>query len=495
MDRLACIDLPFFPLQLLLRKHPDWRDLPVAVVDVDRPQGTILWVNDRARRDRVLPGMRYAAALTLSRELRASPVPPPEIAAEVSALCDRLRGFTPHVEPAEDEPGVFWLDAGGLERLYGSLPAWAGQVHAGLRDGGFLAAVVVGFSRFGTYALARAGRGVQVVDAAGDERRAARRVPLDRLAFDPAARDTLRKLGVTTVGRFVDLPPGGIGKRFGPELLRLHRLATGDLEVPLQPDHPRPPAVERHALDHPETDVPRLIVGIEQLLEPLLATLAGRGAALAELDIGFRFERTGDHLETLRPATPTLDVRQVLELVRLRLQALRKLPDGVEEIVLVGRESEATKRQLRLFELDERRDLDAAGRALARVRARLGDAAVARAKLRPGHLPEGRYTWEPLATLGPARPSGAGAPRLVRRIHARPVPLPPRPRHEPDGWMLHGLKQGPVLRVLGPYVVAGGWWNRPVHREYHFAETRHGELLWVFYDRPRRRWYLQGRVE
>jgi protein ImuB len=43
--------------------------------------------------------------------------------------------------------------------------------------------------------------------------------------------------------------------------------------------------------------------------------------------------------------------------------------------------------------------------------------------------------------------------------------------------------------------VAGGWWNRPVRRAYHFAETRNGELLWVYYDSVRRRWFLQGRVE
>jgi protein ImuB len=86
-------------------------------------------------------------------------------------------------------------------------------------------------------------------------------------------------------------------------------------------------------------------------------------------------------------------------------------------------------------------------------------------------------------------------PRLVRRIHTHPLPLPPRERHEPDGWMLRGLEEGPVARVLGPYVVSGGWWNRPVHRDYHFAETRRGDLLWVYYDRMRRRWFLQGRVE
>ena len=53
----------------------------------------------------------------------------------------------------------------------------------------------------------------------------------------------------------------------------------------------------------------------------------------------------------------------------------------------------------------------------------------------------------------------------------------------------------PVIRFQGPYVVSGGWWNRPIHREYHYAETQKGDLLWVFYDKPRRRWFLHGRVE
>jgi protein ImuB len=49
--------------------------------------------------------------------------------------------------------------------------------------------------------------------------------------------------------------------------------------------------------------------------------------------------------------------------------------------------------------------------------------------------------------------------------------------------------------MTGPYVLSGGWWVRPVHREYYYARTERGDLLWVFYDRPRRRWFLQGGVE
>jgi len=66
-----------------------------------------------------------------------------------------------------------------------------------------------------------------------------------------------------------------------------------------------------------------------------------------------------------------------------------------------------------------------------------------------------------------------------------------------DGWVLAGLEHGAVTRVVGPYVVSGGWWAGAgeVHREYHFAETRRGDCLWLYYDRARRRWFQHGAVE
>jgi hypothetical protein len=111
MNRTACINLPDFPVQLLLCRHPDWKHEPVAVVDADKPQGTILYANQRARSFRILPGMRYAGGLSLAAGLRAAVVASKEIEINIGQLSKRLRRFSPHVETAKDEPGVFWLDA------------------------------------------------------------------------------------------------------------------------------------------------------------------------------------------------------------------------------------------------------------------------------------------------------------------------------------------------------------------------------------------------
>ena len=101
---MACVDLPAFPLQLLLRRRPGWQGHPVAVVDSDKPQGVILWVNERARSFRILSGMRYAAALSLSGDLRAAPMPPSEIERTVTSISRRLRKMRDHWKPGSSRP-------------------------------------------------------------------------------------------------------------------------------------------------------------------------------------------------------------------------------------------------------------------------------------------------------------------------------------------------------------------------------------------------------
>ena len=111
LDRLACVDLPAFPLQLLLRRHPDWAAYPAAVVAEDKPQGLILWINDKARQSGVLPGMRYTTGFSLTSALRAGEVSATEIDQNITELTRRLMQFSPEVEPSSNEPGVFWLNA------------------------------------------------------------------------------------------------------------------------------------------------------------------------------------------------------------------------------------------------------------------------------------------------------------------------------------------------------------------------------------------------
>jgi len=480
--RLACVDLPAWPLQLLLRRHPEWREHPAVVVAEDSPQAPLLWVNAAARRAGVLPGLRYAAALSLAHQLRADTVAPRMLHQAQRQLHEHLLRHSPRVEAARHEPGVHWLDARGLERLHGSTAAWAEGLHRSLEEAGWVASVVVGFTRFGTYGLARSGRGVQVVADRRAERAALDQVPLSRLDLLPRLRDDLDRLGIRTVGQLCDLPEAGVGARFGPEAAELHRLARDTAYRPLQPTWPAETQRSGEVFDEPEADAWRLLFVIKRRLHPLLDTLAERLGAVSAVRLDLRLADRGAtcRREVLRPAAPTLDAVLLLELVRLRLERL-DLSAGVARLDLTLADVPANPDVLDLFQRQRQRDPAAAARALARVRAELGDQAVLRAELTAAHLPEAQARWVPMGEVPAARPPAlTDLPVLVRRLLSRP-PEVPAPRPE----FLRG----------GPYQVSGGWWQGEVRRRYAFVQTGRGELRWVFLDERRGLWRAAARVE
>lgn len=497
--RLACLDLPELPLQLLLRRHPEQRVAPAVVVDVDSPQGVVMWANEAARQSRVLPGMRYAAALSLDASLFAGAVSESEVQVAVRDLVPGLRHFTPFVEPSEDEPGVFWLDASGLEPLHDSLYAWGCAVGAWLHEAGWWISMAVGFDRFASYALARSQPGqLRVFGHPDEEAACCRRVRLDRLGVAPALRDELSRLDVHTVGDFLSLPAKGVLRRFGEPADRLRKMASGSAFAPLQPLPPEPDRGDTLELEWAESRLHPLLFQIKRLLDTLLARLAARRAAVAGVLLELELDRADTVVShALRPAAPTLDGALLLDLVRLRLEAAPPLEAGVVEIRATVEEVPAREEQLRLFASLVRRDLTKGAQALARVRAELGEHAVGRFVLREGHLPEARVAFEPGVELEPPAPATGGPRTLIRRLHARPLRLPsPGRLNREDGWQPRCPEQGPIVALVGPHVVSGGWWQkRELRRDYYFARTRRGDLLWVFYEPDRRLWFECGVVE
>lgn len=508
MRRVACVDLPALPLQLVWRAEPALKEQSLVVIDEDRPQGTVLWACERARATGVLMGQRYAHALSLCGGLRARVVPPEQIEAAIVELRTKLHVLSPSVEVGE--PGTFWLDGDGLDRIFvdGRTPtgtAWGMAIARAIAEAGLLGAIVVGFSRFATYAIARATRhGVTVLRADTDEREAAARVPLARLDLDPKLRDALSRLGVTMVGQMVRLPGGGILERFGKEAHRLYQLAAGERWDPLVPLAPPEAPDERALLDDEDDDVERLMFVIKAPLDRLLDRLAAKGRALVALHLELALKHAVGKIELrsdcIKPATATLDARVLLRLVHLRLSGMPPAAP-VNALRVWAEDAPASREQLALFAQRPRRDLRAADEAVAKLRAELGDDAIVRPVLRDGHLPEASFGWERLVHVVTAKPRDVLVRPLVRRLLARPQALPPQARQvRDDGWLLSGLEHGAVVRILGPYVVSGGWWAQPgasggAHREYHYAELRRGDCLWVYYDRNRRRWFWQGAVE
>jgi protein ImuB len=117
-----------------------------------------------------------------------------------------------------------------------------------------------------------------------------------------------------------------------------------------------------------------------------------------------------------------------------------------------------------------------------RLRNRLGQQAIRHLACRSEHLPE-------LAAATSAEPAATceTACGTLRPFWLMPEPVPLRAG---DDGSLHG--HGRLVLLHGPERIEDNWWEAPVSRDYFVAEGRDGGRYWVFRDRRRDRWYLQG---
>ncbi len=486
--RIACVDIPALPLQLLSRAHPEWCDAPLAVVEEDHPQARVLWIDTAAASAGVRIGMRYATALELRRDLRAAPVPDAMLADARAQIAAALGDHSPKVEMDDVRAGVFFIDPSGLGSLFGPLERWAESVHRAVRRLSLRHSVVVGFSRFSTWAVARIKRGAFVIESPAEEAVLASRAPLTRLDFPPELRDALLSLGIDTLGAFLALPRGEVSVRFGIAARELHALFADALRPPMHALLVEEPVVIEAELETPDDDLARLLFCIKGALHALMAELGRRALALSALRIRLMLERADAIEARVEPARATRDGKSVLELVHLRLSTIA-LSARVEKIVLEAEASRLDGTQLTLFS-GRRHDPEAASRGIARLRASFGEDAVTRAVLRDAWLPEETFAWEPASSVRVplASKSSSEESLLVRRILPSPLALGSdgngRPRVEP-----------PLVAMSGPYRMQGGFWIEERTRDYFYAEQRDGALLWLYRDRRSRRWFLQGRID
>lgn len=495
MVRLACVSVPYLELQIVLEEQHSWHNLPVAILDAERSSATVMQVNRIARQKRIKPGMRYSEALSLDGRLKGVAVADSEVSRHHSDILTVLERFSPGIEPAIHRPGVFWLDIGGLDQLFGSFQAWSGQVNEELSSF-FYTAVVVGFSRFHTYVVARAlGVGTLVFEGPDEETEHAMQVAIANLDLSPKTVSRLSKLDIDTLGAFIELPADGIRQRFGASADKLYRMAKGELSLPFQPRRVQRCFERRVELDDPIFDASRVLFLLKRELSDLLSEVSRYHRGIQALLLQLEFQDSDAHTHVIKPSRSSLDEDRLLELIRLKLENL-VVPSGVVAVSLRAEDTERSHEQSYLFEGARRHDLEDARHALARVRAEFGNSCVTALNLRNEHAPEMRFEFCEGQSLVLATPLERKRRTMVRRIRFRPQPLH-RFRDAPlKGWSVLGLDAGPIVESHGPFNLSGCWWSEDAFdRDYHIARTRRGDLVWLFFDRQREQWFLHGTVE
>jgi len=520
MVRLACVNAGDLPLQLLYKKHPEWRDLPAAVVSKDSPYGRILTANTRAGEYGIQAGLRYAGALSLNHELRADTIAEQTVAEGTDFLAGELGRYSPQVEIDRAEPGIYWLAAGGLSSLYPDLRTWCKVLRRCLAKSGFTATVAVGYTRFGCYAAAKSITDQVLFPHPRSERAYALRAGIRVLKLPVKVVQRLEMLGVHSVGSFLELQPGAVGKRFGPEVKRLHRFAAGQLDIAPQPTQMQADPQWVIKLPYAEPAGERLLDTIRRSLEQVTGPLRKSHRLIRELRICFLLDGTTQDsflVEPIMPSSPSLDTDLLVNLIALRMENLR-LPSAAAAIRMSAKTVAQRNMQNELFTVASRRSRQEVDKVFARLRGLWGNSCVQRALLEDEHIPERSYSWEDLRRMPweserDFRASvSAGSTAAESTAAGDLMVVEQAQRLQPEG---QGVQLRPVVgqavrrifsdpcppprqdftRYWGPYPISGRWWWGEQSRQYCYGETRSGEILWMRSNRSEGQWLQIGVVE
>ena len=258
---------------------------------------------------------------------------------------------------------------------------------------------------------------------AGEEAAFLAPLPLLRLSPELEIAETLARWGIRSIGDFARLPEGEVASRLGEMGRELHATARGFDPRPLEPRLPPPDFTEGMDLEWPLVSLePFLFVG-NAALERLAARLESQGLACVRLEISLKLDPDGHDARAIALPAPTRDVKTLLTLTRLELEAR---PPGapVTGFAFTARPDRPRRAQLSLFG-PSALSPDRLATTIARLASLLGAGRVGSPRTVDAHRPERftstDYSPPPPPTL--SRPPKAGRGLLAVRVLRPPIPL------------------------------------------------------------------------
>jgi protein ImuB len=463
MARTLCVWLPDWPL-----RRPDApQDEPCQVVD---EKGLIVAVGRLAASAGVRVGMRRREAEAICPGAVTLMADPGAETVAFESVVGAVESVVPRVEI--DRPGLLYVALAGAVRYYasehvivdrvaGAVRSVAGEgARIGLADGPFAAR------------MAAADPPVLVDDTPGF----LSTLDVGTLGAVELA-ETLRWLGIGTLGDLASLPRAAIASRFGTPGLEAHRIAAGETRTVAGREVPEEDFVEDR-FDPPIDDMEQGAFAARSIAARLGEGNWHRVTIQAESALGVQRDR-------MWRSNDPLTEGDLVERIRWQLQAWVEsggIPGGLARLRLVPGDLSDHGRQLRLDE-DIASDLDAR-RALARAQALLGSDAVLQARPQGGRNSAQRVLWhrwdetpgralrDPEAPWPGALPSPT--PSLVPR---EPPPL----EVEWDAGFPTRVRLGSrwetVLTWAGPWRSTGRWWDGEDASDRYQIVTSAGAVL------------------
>jgi protein ImuB len=326
----ACIFIPDFSVQAIIRFEPELRARPVAVLTGRSPLEKVVALNERARQSGVEIGATKSQLEAWDNLIFRTRSESQETSAH-AALLDCAQSFSPEVE--DSAPGTVLLNLAGLEPLFGPPPKIARDVAQRVSQMGLEANIAVAANPDAALLAARGFSGVTLIPE-GREAERLGDLPVDVLLesfssdAEEAARwvETFDRWGIRKLRALAALPEVPVSERLGQQGIRLQKLARGAALRKLRVLEPRLIFAESVELEYPIVLLEPLAFLLNRMLEQVCARLRARALAAQELHLNLELPAAQlkgcvSFTRTLRLPTPMLDAKVFLKLLQLDLQA------------------------------------------------------------------------------------------------------------------------------------------------------------------------------
>ena len=413
----ACIFIPDFSVQAIIRFEPELRARPVAVLTGRPPLEKVVALNESARQSGVEVGATKSQLEAWENLVLRARSESQETSAH-AALLDCAQSFSPEVE--DSSPGTVLLNLGGLEPLFGPLSTIARNLAQRVSQMGLEANIAVAANPDAALLGARGFPGVTLIPE-GREAEQLGDLPVDVLLesfssdAEQAARwiETFDRWGIRKLRALAALPEVPVSERLGQQGIRLQKLARGAAPRNLRVLEPQLIFAESVELEYPIVLLEPLAFLLNRMLEQVCARLRSRALAAQELRLNLELAATQQNgcafftctltrqfTRTLRLPTPMLDTKIFLKLLQLDLQAH---PPGAPIVKIHLSADPARPRALQsglfrpVFPEPEKLEL-----TLARIAGIVGEGRVGSVELLDTHR-EGAFAVRHFAPAEPAR--------------------------------------------------------------------------------------------
>ena len=398
-----------------------------------------------------------------------------------------LNDFSPLVEFTG--PVTVLLDAHGTETLFGPPARFAEAIRARAQREGLAVNVAIAEDPDTALAAARGLPGITVIPP-GAEARTLAPLPLRHLDALPEIVGILERWGLKTFGDFAALPVKGVAERFGPEGVRLWKLARGESRRPLVPDQEAPSFSESLDLEHPLTLLEPLAFLLARLLNELCARLESHGLATNAVHLRLALATGAEHARVFHLPYPMRDSRAFLKLLQLDLE--NESPGApITKVALAITPVDPRVVQNGLF-LPAAPQPEKLELTLARIGHLVGRENVGAVELLDTHRP-GAFRMKRFGVWPDRAAAASSQPRLALRVYRPPVRARVHSAEGHPGRIEARGIQGRIVSLAGPWRTSGDWWRPDAwsHDEWDLA-LADGTLYRLCQDRSTGAWLITG---